>query len=117
MYILYLHPIVNIIAPPEDTSVCKGSNVTISCGYDSPTALSTAWLINKTVFNPEDLWNSPMYHLNNPFRPRIYSLTVFSINGTTTFQCSVVSNHTIISLSGTVAVTGTYLRMYILICT
>ena len=96
---------MNIIAPPQNTTVCKDSDVTINCNYQSARTLPTVWLINKTLFPQENLQDSPLYQLNNPFSPINYSLTVFSINGTTTFQCIV---HTRTSTLGTVTVIGMY---------
>ena len=103
-----------ITAPPENTTVCKDSDVTISCGYQSVRILPTAWLINGTVFTQQTLRDSPLYQLNNPFIPRSYSLTVFSISGNTTFQCIVQSAPSRTSMLGTVTVIGMYVRiMYI----
>ena len=90
-----------ISIPPENTTICRGSNVTISCGYRSATARFVTWIINGTSFTLEEILNSPLYQLNNPFIPLTTSLTVFSINGTTTFQCVVLSTP---STRGTVTV-------------
>ena len=111
----FLDPAGNITAPPEDTTVCKDSDVTINCRYQSAMTFPTAWLINGTVFTQQDLRDSPLYRLNNPFIPRSYSLTVFSINGTTTFQCIVQSNPSLISVLGTVTVIGMYAYTYLCI--
>ena len=109
MYVCtFVHPVVNFTAQPEDTKVCKGSDVTINCGYSLAIARRTTWFINGTLFTPEELLDSPLYQLNDPFMPRIHSLTVFSINGTTTFQCVVASDPTITSTVGTVTVIGMY---------
>ena len=107
-------PVVNITAPPENTTVCKNSDVTISCEYQSVRAFPTAWLINGTLFTQENLQDSPLYQMNNPFDPRIYSLTVFSINVTTNFQC-IVQTRT--STLGTVTVIGTYAHIIMYVCT
>ena len=104
----FVHPTVKIIAPPENTTVCKDSDVTINCGYQSARTLPIAWLINGMVFTQQDLRDSPLYRLNNPLSFRNYSLTVFSINGTTTFQCIVPSDPSITSTLGTVTVIGMY---------
>ena len=63
----------------------------ISCGYQWVTALPVTWIINGTSFDQQEIVNSPLYRLNNPLSPVITSLTVFSISGTTTFQCVVPS--------------------------
>ena len=92
-----VHPVVNIIiAPPENTTVCKDSDVTINCRYQAVRAFPTAWLINGTLFTQRNLRDSPLYQMNNPFSPSTYSLTVFSITATTTFQCIVQSNPSIL---------------------
>ena len=102
--------LVTITTPPESTTVCRGSEVTVSCGYGSVTALPVTWIINGTSFDQQEVVNSPLYQLNNPTSPMRVSLTVFSINGTTTFQCIVLSTaNTTNSTLGTVIVTnGTY---------
>ena len=112
-----VHPVVNIIAPPENTTVCKDSDVTINCGYRSARILPIAWLINGTVFTQRNLRDSPLYQMNNPFSPSTYSLTVFSIDGTTTFQCIVQSDPSITSTLGTVTVIGTYAHIIMYVCT
>ena len=99
---------MNFTAQPEDTRVCKGNDVTINCGYSLAIATHTTWFINGTLFTPEELRDSPLYQLNNPFKPRIHSLTAFSIDGTTTFQCVVASSPTTTSTLGTVTVIGMY---------
>ena len=98
--------VVTIAAPPENTTVCRGSDVTISCGYLRDTALPVTWIINGTSFTQEEIVNSPLYELNNPNTPMRVSLTVFSINDTTTFQCIVLLTPTTTTTStrGTVIV-------------
>ena len=104
--ILCISFIVTIATPPENTTVCRGSDidVTISCGYLWATALLVTWIINGTSFDQQEIMNSPLYQLNNPFSPVNTSLTVFSINGTTTFQCIVLSTPNATSTLGTVTV-------------
>ena len=99
---------VVIFSQPQNITACRGSNVTISCGYLSATALPVTWMINGTSFDEETLENSPLYQLNNPAHPSRYSLTVFSINGTTTFQCVVYSNSSTTSTVGKVTVIGAF---------
>ena len=107
------YPIVIITTPPENTTVCRGSDVTISCGYQSPIASPITWIINGTSFTQEEVVNSPLYQLNNPASFTV-SLTVFSINGTTAFQCIVLSTlNTTSSTHGTVTViSGTYVYIH-----
>ena len=108
------HPVVTITTPPENTTVCRGSDVIISCGYQSAIALPVTWIINETSFDQEEVVNSPLYQLNNPTSPQTFSLTVFSINGTTTFQCVVLSTPNTTSTRGTVTVIS---GMYTYVCT
>ena len=106
--------LVTITTPPENTTVCRGNEVIISCGYNSTTPLPVTWIINGTSFNQEEIMNSPLYWLNNLGNPNTLSLTVSSINGNTTFQCIVHSTLNTISVLGAVTViTGTYICMYI----
>ena len=102
MYII----VVSITTAPQNMTVTRSSDVAISCGYKSVTALRTAWLINGTMFTQEEIRDSPLYQLNSPNTPASVSLTVFSINGTTTFQCVVESTPTKTSPLGTVIVIG-----------
>ena len=100
--------------PPENAAVSRGSNVIIGCGYGSATALPVTWIINGTSFTQEEIVNSPLYQQNNPNTPLTFSLTVFSINGTTTFQCVVLSTPNATSTRGTVTVTnGMDIRTYV----
>ena len=103
---------VTITTPPKDIIVNRGSDVTINCGYTSATALPVTWIINGTSFDPQEIVNSPLYQLNNPNTPLAVSLTVFSINGTTTFQCVVQSTPNTTSTRGTVIVIGMNVCMY-----
>ena len=111
--------VVIIYKPPENTAVCRSSNVTISCGYQSATAFPVTWIINETSFDEASLMNSSLYQLNNPTNPLTYSLTVFYINHSTTFQCKVhaTNNNTkpmnITSAHGTVTMIGMYVCMYL----
>ena len=93
MYVhLYIHSLVTITTPPENTTVCRGSDVTISCGYDSDIPLDVAWRINRTLHLIKSrIMNMSSYQVNNPTTPVNYSLTIFSINGTTTIRCVVTS--------------------------
>ena len=81
--------------------------MTISCGHVIATVQPVTWIINGTSFTQEEILNSPLYQLNNPISPMSISLTVFSINSTTTFQCVVLSTpNTTTSTRGTVTVTN-----------
>ena len=104
MYI-YVYLLVTIITPPKSTIICRGRNVTISCGYQWATALPVTWIINGTSYTQQEVVDSPLYQLNNPGSPNDLSLTVFSISHTTTFQCVVHSTPNTTSTLGTVTVT------------
>ena len=104
-----------IYRPPENTTACRGDNATISCGYVSGTVLPITWIINGTSVENSTIVNSSLYQLNiiNPSYPILYSLIVFSINGTSTFQCIVHSTpNTTTSTLGTVTVIGTYVHAW-----
>ena len=104
--------VVIITRPPENTTACRGSRVIISCGYQSASVLPVTWIINGTSFSQQEIVNSPLYQLNNPGTLNALSLTIFSINHTTTFQCIVHSASNAISTLGTVTVsTGMYIHM------
>ena len=97
---------MTITRPPENTTVCRGSRVTISCGYQSVIPLPVTWIINGTAFT-EDGVHRNGYRLDNPETPQELSLTVFPLNGNTTFQCIVHSAQNISSTLGTVVINGT----------
>ena len=69
---VYLFIVVVITRPPEDTTVCRGSDVIISCGHNSTDRFDTAWGFNGSQAMPVE--NFPMYQSNNQ------TLTIFSIN-------------------------------------
>ena len=102
---MYVYLLVTFITPPENTLVCRGRNVTISCGYQWANALPVTWVINGTSFTQQEVVDSPLYQLNDPTAPMFVSLTVFCINYTTTFQCVVHSTSNATSTLGTVTVT------------
>ena len=91
MCIYFVYCIVTITTPPEDTTICRGSDVTISCGYDSDIPVDVVWRINRTSFLQSQLMNMSSYQVNNPTTPVNYSLTILSINGTTTIRCTIFS--------------------------
>ena len=100
---------MTIVIPPENRTVNRGADVTINCGYvTGGTALPVTWIINGRSFTQQEIDNSPLYRLNNPTSPTTLSLTVFSINGTTTFQCVVLSSPVTTSTQGTISVIGMY---------
>ena len=106
----------NFIAPPQNMTVTRGSNVTISCGHVIAWPEPVTWLINGTSFTPEEIFFSQLYQRNRQGIPTENSLTVFSINGTTTFQCVVHSNPAITSTLGTINVIGMYAYTYMILC-
>ena len=106
---MYMNIVVVILTPPENITAIGNSDVTISCGYQWSRALPVTWIINGTSFNQQEVVDSPLYQPNNSTIPMSVSLTVFSINGTTTFQCAVQSTPSIsISPHATVNILGTY---------
>ena len=103
-----------IVRQLENTTDCIGDDVTIICGYQCTTALPVTWIINGTLFTEKQLVDSPYYQLNNPTSPSTHSLTVFSINGNTTFQCVIHSTTSVNSMHGTVnVVTSESMLLYL----
>ena len=96
---------VAITRPPENTTVCRGNDVNISCGYQWSTVLPVTWIINGSSFTEDVIMKSSLYRLNNHTSPSTFSLTIFSINDTTTFQCIVHSTTNVTSTLRTVTVT------------
>ena len=105
---LYVFIVVVITRPPENTTVCRGSEVIVSCGHNSTTEFNTIWSINGSGFS-SIAENDPLYRASNQ------TLIIFSIDSTTTFQCLVqilLSSPIILSSTlGIVTVVGT-LRIY-----
>ena len=93
--------VASIIRPPRSVTVCKGSDVTLDCGYDDSTTPVT-WIINGTSFDEAATIRSPLYKHNRRRLPQFYSFTAFSINYTATFQCKVKSNPEVTSTAARV---------------
>ena len=108
----FIYGDVRITRPPENRTVYRGSDVTISCGYGSATTLPVTWIINGRTFTQQEIVNSSLYRLNFPVTPMFTSLTVFSVNATTTFQCVVQSTPVTTSTWGTVLVVGMFICTY-----
>ena len=107
---MYVHSAVIISKPPENITVCRGSDVNISCGYQWSSRLHVTWIINGTSFDQSAIENSPLYQLNNPATPKGISLTIFSINGNSFIQCIVHSTPNTTSTLGIISVTGMYIH-------
>ena len=75
--IVYIYIEVTFTTTPENTTVCSGSDVTISCGHVIALVLPVTWIINGTSFDQEKLFFNPLYQLNNTLNPMRNSLTVF----------------------------------------
>ena len=73
--------VVVITRPPEDTTVCRGSDVIINCGHNSTDRFDTVWSFNGSSFSL--IVNGQVYRAINQ------TLIIFSINYTTTVQCAV----------------------------
>ena len=97
---------VTIATPPENATVCRGSDVTISCGYVMVRPILVTWIINGTSFSQLQIFFSPLYQQYRQGTPTENSLIVFSINYTTTFQCVVQSTPNTTSTLGTITVNG-----------
>ena len=99
LYFMCVFIIAIIARPPEDTTVCRGSDVIISCGHNSTDTFDTIWGFNGSA--PIIIMNGPMYQAINQ------TLTIFYINYTTTVQCAVhiLVSPPIMLTSGTATVT------------
>lgn len=106
---LCVHTTVTIVTPPENTTVCRGSNGTISCGYQSDTPVNVSWIINGASPVLDTDLTSSRYQLNNVNGSLNYSLTVLNVDyiSTATFQCIIQSTEdTAIGILGRVTVIG-----------
>ena len=93
--------------PPENATVCRDSNVTVSCGYDFSVPVSIDWIINGNAIRSSQLDNGT--YMPNTSVPNATSLTILSINDTTTIQCSILLDPAVTSWVGTIAVIGKYM--------
>ena len=100
--------VVALTRPPEDTTVCRGSDVIISCGNNSTNEFDTIWGFNGSALSK--IVNNPIYQAINQ------TLTIFSINYNTTVQCGVhiVVSPPIVLTSGTATVTVVGMYKYIM---
>ena len=105
-----MYPVVKIVKPPGNITVCYGSSVNISCGYQSNTTLNVGWHIGNVIYGSDSILSRKMYQVNNSSNPLNYSLTVRFVEQNTTFRCIVESNS---STPGTVTVMGMYVRTYV----
>ena len=78
----------------------------IRCGYCGVTVFPVIWIINGTSLAQDEVLNSSLYQLNHITTPDKLSLTVLSINYTTTFQCIIHSTPYTTSRLGKVIVAG-----------
>ena len=103
--------VVTFVAPPKNVTVCKGRDVTISCGYQSNNSLPIVWIINGIPYNESEFRYiiSTRYQLNNIRYPEAYSLTIDPIRRTGTIQCGIKisPNITIYSELATITAIGT----------
>ena len=115
--IMCIYTIATIKEPPGNTAVCSGDDVIIDCGYDYHLVSSVTWIINGTSFSESAIVNNPSYQHINLDMPGRYSLRVYSINGTTTFQCTIASDPNVTSTEGKVTVIGMWDAIcYICMC-
>ena len=87
--------------------------MTISCEHVIANSSPVTWIINGTSFSQEQIFFSPSYQQYRQTTPTENSLTVFSINHTTTFQCVVHSIPVTTSTLGTINVIGMYAYAYV----
>ena len=113
MHVQCMYLVAVITTPPENTTVCIGSDVNISCGYQWAIVSHITWVIDGTLFDQSAIENSPLYQLNNPTNSSTLSLTVFSINDTTTIQCIIPSIPITASTLGTITVIGMCTCVYV----
>ena len=107
MYVTVL-PEPTITMPPENATVCRGTDITISCGHVITMPRPVVWIINGTSFTQLQISVSPLYQPNRQATPNETSLIVFSISSTTTFQCVIPLTPNTTSTLGTVIVIGMY---------
>ena len=115
--IICIYTIATIIKPPGNTTVCSGRDVVINCEYDYHLISSVTWIINGTSFSESAIVNNPSYQHINLDIPKSYLLRVYSINGTTTFQCMIASDPAVTSTQGIVTVNGMWDAIFYVFCT
>ena len=106
---------MTIVTPPENTTVCRGSNGTVICGYQSDIPVNVSWIINGASPILDTDLSSYRYQLNNVDDTLNYSLTLLNVDYNTTFQCIVESTeNTTMSTLGRVTVIGKCVYTYVI---
>ena len=100
-----MYPVARIIIPPENSTVCNGDDVTVSCGFQGDESLPVTWIINGCSYSEPALERRSYYHVNNRSNPMYHSLTIDSNSRTKTIQCSICLRQKNSTL-GTVTVVG-----------
>ena len=109
---------VTFTSSSKNLTVCRGHNLTIECsGHRSTTSVVT-WTINGTLYSESAAVNNPLYQRSNPTDSLLYSLKVFSMNHTTTFQCILylcsTTGATVFRGTNKITVTtGTYVHSHV----
>ena len=91
--------------------------MTTKCSRQQDTTSVVTWMINGTLYSKSAAANNPLYQRSNPTDSLYYSLKVFSINHTTTFQCIIYSclttgSKVFLGTKRVTVTTGMYIAMY-----
>ena len=95
--------------PPQNTTVCAGDDVNITCGYSFNVQLGAIWIIGEESFSSMDIEKENSLH-----SPRVNNvsdtvLSVYSVTeqmNETTFQCEITLLPPVFSPVGTLTVMG-----------
>jgi len=103
----------DITSPPLNTTVCRGNDIDVNCGYAAVPGVEIIWRINgNNEMTSREIMTMPSkYQYENIFNAStatgISTLRIFSINESTTFECRVAFMDGAYSPIGTVTVAGT----------
>ena len=98
-----------ITNPPQNTTVCAGDNVNVTCGYSFNVQLGAVWIIGGVSFSTMDFAQSSQFHSPTVNNASDTVLTVYSASeqiNETTFQCEFTLVPPVFSPVGILTVMG-----------
>ena len=98
-----------ITNPPQNTTVCAGDDVNITCGYSFNIQLRAVWIIGGVSFSTMDFIQSSQFHSPTVNDVSDTVLTVYSVTeqmNETTFQCEFTLVPPVFSTVGILTVMG-----------
>ena len=101
--------------PPQNTTICAGNDINITCGYSYMVPLGAVWIIGGESFSSMDIKESSYLQLPKVNDVSDMVLTVYSVSeqmNETTFQCEFTLLPPVFSPVGTLTVMGKLTHCY-----